>query len=73
LVNQYNATLSAHTVIKDTTLWICEQSIEVTGMTTNIGGTLTATETAVNPIGTIHRHFNNWCKPSRHALSPALE
>jgi hypothetical protein len=73
LVDQYNATLSAHAVIKDTTLWICEQSIEVTGMTTNIGGTLTATETAVDPIGTIHRHFNNWCKPSRHALSPALE
>jgi hypothetical protein len=54
LVNQYNATLSAHTMIEDTTLWIGEQSIEVTGMTTNIGGTLTATEAAVDPIRTIH-------------------
>jgi hypothetical protein len=73
LINEDHATLAAHAVIKDSTLWIGEQSIEVTRMTTNIGGTLTATETAVNPIGTIHRHFNNWCKPSRHALSPALE
>jgi hypothetical protein len=54
LVNQYNATLSTHAVIKDSTLWIGEQPIKVTRVATNIGGTLASAEASINSIGSVN-------------------